>query len=108
MKKWIVEHPYVTTTVVFLMVIGFGWSYLYWQEKDFAFVLLLYFIVTLGIRLDDIAKKISSASDQSLRSSRERQAMIAQLKQIQVSLLTLNKTLGEISQNSPRQGGGEP
>ena len=108
MKKWIVEHPYVITTVVFLIVIGFGWNYLYWQEKDFAFVLLLYFIVTLGIRLDDIAKKISIASDQSSRSSRERQAMIAQLKQIQVSLLALNKTLGEISQNFSRQAGGDP
>jgi len=108
MKKWIVEHPYVTTTVVFLIVMGFGWSYLFWQERDFAFVLLLYFIVTLGIRLDDISGKISTASDQSSRSSKERQAMIAQLKQIQVTLLALNKTLGEISQNSSRQIGGDP
>jgi hypothetical protein len=108
MKKWILEHPYATTSVVFLIVIGFGWNYLYWQEKDLAFVLLLYFIVTLGIRLDDIAKKIGSASEQSLRSSKERQAMIAQLKQIQTSLLALNKTLAGISQNSSGQDGGDP
>lgn len=108
MKKWIVEHPYASTSVVFLILIGLGWKYLYWQEKDFAFLLLLYFIVTLGIRLDDIAKKISNASERALRSSKERQAMIAQLTQIRASLLALNKTLAEISQNSSRQAGGDP
>ncbi len=100
MKKWIVEHPYASTSIVFLVLIGVGWKFLYWQEEDFAFLLLLYFIVTLGIRLDDISKKIGAASEQSLGSSKERQTMIRQLNGIHASLLALNKTLAQNSENS--------
>ena len=60
MKKWISDRPYFVTSAIFLIIIMVGWQVLYWQAEDYTFLLLLYFIVTLGIRLDDIARLVAS------------------------------------------------
>jgi len=31
-KKWIVNHPYFLTSVVFLVILYVGWQVLYWRE----------------------------------------------------------------------------
>jgi hypothetical protein len=49
---------YVVTSAVFLVIAGFGIWRFFWGENEFAFLLLLYFIVVLGIRLDDINKEL--------------------------------------------------
>ena len=58
MKKWVARHPYTITSALFIALIAFGFFYLNWLKDDYMFMLLLYFIVTLGIRLDDIARQI--------------------------------------------------
>jgi hypothetical protein len=93
MKKWIIDRPYIFTSIIFLIIMIFGWRFLYWQEEDYAFLLLLYFIVTLGIRLDDISNKIGDGAVKLKHSSGERDTIVRQLNDIRVSLVTLNATL---------------
>ena len=73
-----------------------GWRFLYWREENFAFLLLLYFIVTLGIRLDDISRKIGGGGVKLPHSSEEKDTIVRQLNEIRVSLLTLNATLNKL------------
>ena len=96
MKKWITDHPYLVTSSIFLMIMIIGWQVLYWQAEDFTFLLLLYFIVTLGIRLDDISRKIGSGAGQSPAGSVDRQSVISQLNAIRASLATINATLNKL------------
>ncbi len=100
MKKWLNNHPYLTTSIIFLAIILFGWRVLYWQWENFAFLLLLYFIVTLGIRLDDISKKIGAGSKSDSPNSSERDNILSQLQDIKLSLRALNLTLKEVLQNN--------
>ncbi len=96
MKKWIIDRPYIFTSIIFLIVMAFGWRFLYWQEENFAFLLLLYFIVTLGIRLDDISRKIGGGAVRLPHSSGEKDTIVRQLNDIRVSLLALNDTLNKL------------
>ena len=96
MKKWIIDRPYIFTSIIFLIVMIFGWRFLYWQEENFAFLLLLYFIVTLGIRLDDISRKLGGGSAKLPHSSGEKDTIVRQLNEIRVSLLALNAVLTKL------------
>jgi hypothetical protein len=96
MKKWITDRPYLVTSAIFLIIMIIGWQVLYWQAEDFAFLLLLYFIVTLGIRLDDISRKIGGGAGQSPAGSVDRQSVISQLNDIKASLAKINTTLTKL------------
>jgi len=99
MKKWITDRPYLVTSAIFLIIMIFGWQFLYWQEENFAFLLLLYFIVTLGIRLDDISHKIGSGiKGNPPHGSGEKETIVRQLNDIRVSLLAINSTLKKMLQ----------
>ena len=96
MKKWITDHPYLVTSAIFLIIMIVGWQVLYWQAENFTFLLLLYFIVTLGIRLDDISRKIGDGAGQSPAGSVDRQSVISQLNAIRASLAAINATLNKL------------
>ncbi len=96
MKKWITDHPYLVTSAIFLILMIIGWQVLYWQDEDFTFLLLLYFIVTLGIRLDDISRKIGSGAGQAAAGSMDKESVISQLNDIKASLATINGTLNKL------------
>ncbi len=96
MKKWIIDRPYLFTSIIFLIVMAFGWRFLYWQEQNFAFLLLLYFIVTLGIRLDDISRKIGGGAVKLPHGNGEKETLVRQLSDIRVSLLAINSTLNKL------------
>ena len=96
MKKWIIDRPYTFTSIIFLIVMVFGWRFLYWQEQNFAFLLLLYFTVTLGIRLDDISRKIGGGAVKLPHGSGEKETLVRQLSDIRVSLLAINSTLNKL------------
>jgi hypothetical protein len=93
MKKWITDRPYLVTSAIFLVIIVFGWLFLYWQEEDYAFVLLLYFIVTLGIRMDDISRKIGGGTGGRSAGSADNETIISQLNDIKTTLVKLDITL---------------
>jgi len=103
MKKWFTEHPYLITSVIFVVIIIFGWRFLFWRWENFAFLLLLYFIITLGIRLDDISKKIGAISNPSSRGATEKESIIGQLNDIKLSLKSLNTTLKKILEQNIKE-----
>jgi hypothetical protein len=96
MKNWITDRPYLVTSAVFLILMIVGWKVLYWQAEDFTFLLLLYFIVTLGIRLDDIARKIGGGAGKLPAGSADRESVSSQLDDIKASLASINVTLNKL------------
>ena len=96
MKKWITDRPYLVTSAIFLIIMIVGWQVLYWQAEDFTFLLLLYFIVTLGIRLDDISRKIGGGAGKLSAGSVDQESVISQLNDIKASLGNINVTLNKL------------
>ncbi len=57
------KKPYLLTSLFFIVVFAAGAILLEWRNMYFAFLLLLYFIVIIGIRLDDISKQMDKTND---------------------------------------------
>ena len=102
-KKWISDHPYFITTVIFLIILFVGWRVLYWREENFAFILLLYFIVTLGIRLDDISRKIGTRTESATSNPDSKESLMHQLNDIKHALLAVNATLNRILEKTEKK-----
>lgn len=94
MIKKIINHPYYVTTVVFIAVIFFGVFFLQWREDYLLNFLLLYFIIILGIRLDDISEQIGSKK-RKLKDDND-ESVIGQLKEITTSMKIIEKQLSGI------------
>lgn len=105
MKNWITDHPYFCTSIVFLIIMIVGWQVLYWNADNFMFLLLLFFIVTLGIRLDDISRKIGRGAERPEAGLKEKENIISQLHDIKITLLRLNTTLNKLLQTAEREDG---
>jgi len=103
MKKWITDHPYFWTSIVFLIIMILGWRVLYWRAENYTFLLLLYFIVTLGIRLDDISRKIGGGAGSGPAGSGEKENLISQLNDIKASLRAVNASLEKLVEKTDRQ-----
>jgi hypothetical protein len=57
------KKPYLLTSIFFIVIFVSGSIMLEWRNISFAFLLLLYFIVIIGIRLDDISKQLDKTND---------------------------------------------
>ncbi len=102
-KKWIVNHPYFLTSVVFLVILYVGWRLLYWREENFAFILLLYFMVTLGIRLDDISRKLGTRTIAPPHNPDDRETLMDQLNDIKNTLSSISATLNRILEKTEKE-----
>ena len=100
LTKWVAGHPYFITSALFLVLIAFGSIHLNWRKDDYMFLLLLYFIVTLGIRLDDIARQIGYGRQTPPESEEN---VLAALHEMRGLLRETNYRLKAI-QNSLNQG----
>lgn len=59
-----VKNAYLISGLFFLIVSFWGSWFWRWGQEEFAFLLLLYLIVIIGIRLDDMTDKINAIQDQ--------------------------------------------
>ena len=106
-NRWISERPYLAASFIFILIFLFGWLFLYWNKEDFAFILLLYFIVTLGIRLDDISRKIGTLKCKGNPCESENESLVGQLHAVQSTLQQINSTLDRLAASAGRDGAGK-
>lgn len=85
MKPVISKHRYLFTGILFLMILFYG-VFLGWPNEYYAFLLLLYLIVSIGIKLDDISGQIVSARESLPKLSGEVKTIIKHLSSIQTTL----------------------
>ncbi|MFH1981275.1 MAG: hypothetical protein ABIL58_05505 [Pseudomonadota bacterium] len=67
MKIALQKGPYTTTAATFLVILAVGRVFWGWGAVATAFCLLLYCIVAVAIKLDDIAQRLDSLSEQVRR-----------------------------------------
>jgi hypothetical protein len=91
--QWCSKHPYTVTSLIFLAVIILGWRVLGWGERHLGFVLLLYFIVTLGVRLDEITRSIGGPSVNPHAPAGDSDTVIAHLRDIKQLLHRIDSRL---------------
>lgn len=91
--QWCSKHPYTVTSLIFLAVILLGWRALGWGERHLGFVLLLYFIVALGVRLDEITRSIGAPSVNPHARTGDADTVIAHLREIKELLRRIDSKL---------------
>ena len=90
MRNWLAGHPYAVTGGIFLGILLFGWRGLGWGERQLGFALLLYLLVTLGIRLDELSHSLGGKLD---RAAQEPESIVAQLQEIRALLRRIEAKL---------------
>ncbi len=58
MKQYLDKHPYTVTAAIFLVVLAIGIVRFGWGQFVLAYFALLYCIVIIGIKLDEIARQL--------------------------------------------------
>lgn len=58
-----VDNPYLVTAFIFAIILFAGRWLWRWGDMESAFLLLFFFLVAIGIRLDDIVKKIGATNE---------------------------------------------
>lgn len=89
-------NPYFVTSLIFLAIVLTGGFFLHWGEEEFAYLLLLYLIVGLGIRLDDISKQMGSEHTRPTQIGDDEESVISLLKEIRRSSAAANAQLKAI------------
>jgi len=100
MKKGAFRHPYLYSSILFLSILGLG-LFLRWPHTYNAFLLLLYFIVIIGIKLDDISGQISETRQHLPALMADAETIISQLKDIHAALSSADSIDGSVSGNPP-------
>ena len=98
-KNNISKHPYFFSGILFLAVLFCGVS-IGWPNEYYAFLLLLYFIVSIGIKLDDISRQIVSTRESFPKLLHEVETVIKHLNDINTTLSTRNGSEASIHEES--------
>jgi hypothetical protein len=100
-------NPYFVTSLIFLAIVLTGGFLFHWGEEEFAYLLLLYLIVGLGIRLDDISKQMGSGHPRPTQIGDDEESIIGLLKEIKRSSASTNIRLKEILKQIEERNGTE-
>ena len=92
-QHWTQRHPYTLTGLLFLAMVLFGWTALGWGERQLGFLLLIYFIVALGIRLDEISRTLGGSSGNLPAAAADSDTVIAHLRDIKELLGRIDSKL---------------
>lgn len=91
LKRWATQSPYTAISLVFLAVMLFGWRALGWDEREFGFLLLVYFIVAIGFRLDEIQRAIGGGEARRGEEAGQSATILAELKEIAAHLRAIRE-----------------
>jgi uncharacterized membrane protein len=67
-----IKMSYLVSGVLFLVIAYLGGAYLSWRMETFAFLLMTYLIIIIGIRLDEMSGRLMDIQEQ-LAQIQERQ-----------------------------------
>jgi len=110
LKRALTMRPYLSTALIFGALAAVGLFALNWGKSDLQQLLVLYFIVTLGIRLDEISRRIGGGQSRGNPHSGD-DTLLAKLEEISRSLKALNRRLAEGTESGqapPSRQGGQP
>ncbi len=62
-----IVNPYLIVSLVFLAIILVGVRCWNWEQSELGFALLLYFVVVLGVRLDEITHQLMEVNENCRR-----------------------------------------
>jgi hypothetical protein len=96
-KESIAGRPYVATGLVFLGLAIVGVNLFGWYRHELELLLLLYVIAILGIRLDEISRKIGAIQAAAENAPQEDGTILAKLDEIAHSLKVLNHYLAKLT-----------
>jgi hypothetical protein len=92
-QHWTQRHPYSLTGLLFLAMVLFGGTALGWGERQLGFLLLIYFIVALGIRLDEITRTLGGPPGSAHARAEDSDTVIAHLRDIKELLRRIDSKL---------------
>jgi Zn-dependent protease with chaperone function len=98
-QHWTQRHPYTLTGLLFLAMVLLGWTALGWGERQLGFLLLIYFIVALGIRLDEISRTLGGSSGNLPAAAGDPETLMAQLQEIRSLLRQIQASLERLPVN---------
>ncbi len=102
MKFRISDYAYTITGGVIVGVLLFGTVFLDWGREDYAFALLLFLIVSLGIRLDDISKILGTDRTEASDSRNTDGSLLAVIREMDIELKRIRKRLDGIADTTNR------
>ena len=91
------KNPYTVTTLVFLAITAIGGFFLNWDDQFFTVILILYFIVTIGIKLDEIAGLLGAPSREKSAADKTGETVIAELQKINAALAGLDRSISRLT-----------
>jgi hypothetical protein len=100
-RRWLLRNPYTAISLVFLALLIFGWRVLGWDETEFGFLLLVYFVITLGVRLDEISRTLGAKDPEPESPGPE--TVLSHLREINVLL----KKIHAAQKTAPPRESGE-
>lgn len=95
-KEWIAARPHTVAGLVFLGLAIIGVRLFGWWQDELELLLLLYVIVIIGIRLDEISRKIGTLSA-AAPAPDENGTVLSKLTEIAHSLKVLNHYLAKLA-----------
>lgn len=67
-----IKVSYLVSGVLFIVIAYLGGRYLSWRMEAFAFLLMTYLIIIIGIRLDEISSRLIDIQDQLAQIQKHR------------------------------------
>ncbi len=62
-----IVNPYLVVSLLFLAIVLVGIRYWDWAQRELGFALLLYFVVLLGVRLDEMTHQLIEVNENCRR-----------------------------------------
>ena len=94
---WIGNRPYVIAGLIFLALAVIGVRMFGWWKEELGLLLILYVIAIVGIRLDEISRKLGNGTAGTNPKRGEAATILAKLDEISHSLKVLNHYLAKLT-----------
>ena len=107
-KKLVSDRPYIVAGLIFLSLAIIGVRLFGWWQDELELLLILYFIAIVGIRLDEISRKLGTINAGAKPDPDENGTVIAKLNEIAHSLKVLNHYLAKLTAAQQKQTRRQP